>query len=384
MPLKQAYQKRQLRRARRNERIVTSVEKAHTYQRPSKYLKLSHNKHTGKKISIHSTSYAALFFLLIITGLVVLLSLQKFAGAGPPIIDSGNINLSGTVFGTPPSTAAVIEAPADQSHISTSTTEVIGACEADYIIEIYRNNSFAGSAICSSGGQFSLTITLVPGENVLLARTTDFQGQYGPDSLPVTVFYDIPKSSTSGSGGGSGAAVLPLLIFTKSVQTGAQADSVMTIKYTISGGVGPYAVAIKWGDGQEDLIPINQDGDYTAAHIYKAGGQFVASLAVQDSRHNAGYIQTIVIVNGNPERSSLAVPVTFVSGLCSTDQGLNFVGSGPAGKLSLGQKISCSIANNVDLIWPIFIVAFIMTFSFWVGEKVVLHKYKRLIQNAKA
>lgn len=360
--------KKAVRRAKRATKIVTAVEAAKASQHPKHTrLKLSHRRHTGRRLPIHSTSYAVLFFILLFVGTFLAIFSQQSVVAGP-VSDSGDINVTGIVAGDPPTTPAVIVVPVDGTHFTENIITVSGTCESGLLIEIYRNNAFAGSQMCDLAGEFSLKITIIPGQNTLIARSSDFLGRYAPDSNTVNVYYDpiIPPAPAPVPGGGTVTpAALPFLIYTQPVQRGLFPDQSMTMAYEVDGGVAPYAISIDWGDGSEPtVVALTKQGDFEQTHIYAKPGQYVVSISGTDSQNNKAFVQTIVIVNGPLETDNGTVFI-FGMSMCEGDS-----------------SIVCRIINSTNLLWPAFLIALIMTISFWAGEQIVLHKYKNIIKNA--
>lgn len=317
-------------------------------------LRVAHGRHTGRRISVHHTSYALLFFLLAMTGLTLMFA-NILVEAGSYQAEQGNITLSGKVSGPPPTKPAVITFPKDGTRFTDSTIAISGTCEQDTLIEIYRLGSFAGSDTCSSNGQFELAITLVGGKNDLLARTKDGLGQYAPNSGTVIVHYDLPEDKPKIRSPGNPAAPQPLLLTTKSLFSGINKNQALTLRYEIDGGVIPYAVSVAWGDGSEnDLYSIEKAGDYNVEHKYKEPGQYTVIISAKDSAGHESTIQTIVVVN---QSTLVSGGITGNAGQdCSTTQ----------------CYISEHLVKLVNIMWVPFSVASLMTISFWLGEKIVL------------
>lgn len=374
---KQKNLKKAERRQRRHNKIITSVEAAKINQRnQASRFQISHSNFTGRKLSIHSTSYAALFFILVLTAAFALFITQYAATAAPPPQD-GSINVGGVVNGPPPTNPAVILVPDDGDKFKTSIITVSGTCEAGLLVEIYRNNSFAGSVVCDGDGKFSLQITIVQGKNTLIAKVSDSLNQYGPDSEPVVVYLlvdggavteddqvidgPLVRSGTIEQHGGK-----PFLIFTRAVQRGLFPEETLKLEYEIDGGQKPYAISIDWGDKSEpDISVAKKAGDYIAQHVYETAGQRTIQITGRDDKKNKAFTQTIAIINGRPTKIDSGNIFTTGSSQCQNQSG--FV---------------CAIIRNANLIWPVLIVTLTMTFSFWVGEQTVIHRYKRLTKNA--
>lgn len=340
-------------RSRRNK----NASKVITHRRYG--VQVARHRHSGRRISFRYTSYTLLFFLLILTGAILV-----FAGhlATADIIEQGDISLSGKILGPPPVSAAVITNPANGQHFSNSVIEVDGTCTNGLIVEMYRTAIFAGSVVCSDQGAFHLSLTLIPGQNDLRARIRDGAGQYGPDSATITVFYDIAKQSP---GGAPVPTALPFLIYTEPVQRGLGNDQAMVLKYEINGGKPPYAIAINWGDGSKvDANYQAKEGDFTANHHFVSAGQFTISISGNDAAHNHAFIQSIGVIQGRP--------VSAVVQTCN-----DF--SAPTGGYC---TVSNQLTRLVNGLWPAFIVACLMTLSFWLGERLVYQRLKPRLRRA--
>ncbi len=93
-----------------------------------------------------------------------------------------------------PTSPAVISSPVDQQHFNTSPITLTGTCGDGTYVALFRNGAFAGTAACT-GGFFTIQVALTPGSNVLQAKNYNNTDNEGPESSPITVFYDIPSSN---------------------------------------------------------------------------------------------------------------------------------------------------------------------------------------------
>lgn len=342
-----------------------------------KVQKVVHHKHTGKLLHAWHTSYVFLFFILVFVASFLLFSLSQVSRAADQV-DSGSVTLSGTYFGVAPTTAAVIESPVSGKKAENRVIAVSGTCQAGYIVEINRDGALAGTIICSTPGDFSIQITLVKGKNELVARTKNGANQYGPDSNIVNVTYTEKESRyvvdpNTGSGSADSDAINTsqspaLLIYANPVQSGVEPGIDFDLKYEIDGGFPPYALTINWGDNSENTLkPHNKSGNFSAKHEYENAGQYSVILTVTDSRGDEAIIQTIVIVNGEPEQSNIVSSVLQPGSTqdCAT------LGS------SSTDSVTCIIIERINAVWPAIIIASLMTFSFWVGEQFVFWRLKR-------
>jgi len=344
--------------------MIRSKRRASKKLRSSKVLvmrkpvRISHRRHNGKLLPIHYTSYAVLFFLLIMTGFVILFTRMKVASALNQTM-SGDIQISGLVQGIPPATAAVILQPTDGKKFDHSIIDVSGTCIAGMFISIVRNSVSAGSTVCSGAGTFSLSITLQPGKNKLVARTKDALDQYGPDSAEVDVTYNKKKGQQNEqiSSSTTKAPNLPLTIYTEPFQDGIMKGQFTNLTFSIRGGDPPYAVSIDWGDGsQNTLASFDKSGSQLIRHKFLKPDTYLIGIRVSDGSRTKAFIQTVLIVSGAGE----------ISAICEN--------SNP----------NCRIVQNVliqkiDQFWWPLVAAFLMAFSFWLGERYILNKYKKVI-----
>lgn len=300
--------------------------------------RLSHNRHTGYRLHRHHTSYAVLLFLVAVTA-VVLLTVSSMTQAATPVVNpqAGSVGLKGKVKGPPPTEGAIILVPTNGQRFSTLPITVSGTCPKGLIVEIFKNDIFAGSTICEDAGNFSLLIDLVEGQNILVARVFDALDQAGPDSKPVTVFYDrpIPVGSVGG------AAPMQLALNSDTRWRGINPGSQLSWPAEVVGGSAPYAISWDWGDST--LVPISQPtaGLFTATHTYDKAGNYKSIVRASDVKGQRAYLQVMTIVNG-PAEPSLTRPF--------------------GGVLSIA--------------WPLLILAVLLIISFYLGEKYEKKKLK--------
>ena len=302
------------------------------------WLKLSHHSHSGHLRPHDTTSYAPLALLLIVFGFVLTVCTVSAASPGPA---SSSVSLSGTMPATPPKTAATITTPHSGQHFSTSPVAVGGTCPANTLVELYKNDIFAGSATCDSKGNYSFDVDLLVGQNVLIARVYDALNQPGPDSNSITVFYDVlPTQSAALNPLSFGGA--QLLLSTDAVYRGVFPQHQLTVPITILGGSPPYAVNVTWGDGRSQIIPRANNDPFNATHTYTKAGTFAITLQGTDSVGRVAYITVAALVNGQP--TVLQATTT--------------------------QKV---VINKLLLLWPLYVGAAAVTASFWLGERREKH-----------
>ena len=227
---------------------------------------------------------------LLKTSLLLLVLLWPSAGVAVTNPQSGNVDVSGQVTAEAPATAAVIQQPTDGQHFSHNTISVVGSCPSGSFVEIYKNGIFAGVAVCTNGS-FTLSVSLVPGKNALVARVRNVTNLYGPDSATVNVYYDLAA--------GSPAANFPALVVTTDrLYIGTFINKPLAIKVTIIGGTKPYALKTDWGDGSSSLLPRDASGEFSLQNTYPSSGNKIIKITVTDSSGQTASVQTLAVING--------------------------------------------------------------------------------------
>lgn len=299
-----------------------------------RWLKLSHHSHSGRLRPHEHTSYLPLGILLVAVGLILTIGTVTAASPGP---EAGSIGLTGGMPGPPPKTAATITSPTNGQRFSTSPVTITGTCPAKTLVQIYKNDIFAGSSPCSDKGDFSFDIDLLIGQNTLIARVYDDLNQAGPDSNAVIVFYDaLPPQAgplTALNFGGT-----QLLLVTDSVFRGIFPGKEHNIPITILGGIPPYAVNIQWGDSTNKVVPRNDTLTFKVGNTYQKPGTYQIVLQATDAQGRVAFLTVAAIVNGQPA----AAPVA----------------SGSAESI-----------NKLLALWPLYTSAVAIVISFWLGER---------------
>jgi hypothetical protein len=272
-----------------------------------------------------------------------------------------DIHVTAKVSAPLPIGPAVITSPGDGSRFSDVPITVSGTCPTDTYIEIYRNDFFSGTAICSTDGNFTLDIDLFPGQNKLEAKVFNITDDEGPASAPITVFYDVPQQPTGSSAGGEAgtsqsappaatlqpAAVPPLTLKTDFGYKGYKVGQSIEWSFEINGGVPPYAVNIDWGDGTNTVVSQKEAGKVSINHRYKkvgdsTHGSYKVKAKASDSEGRQTFLQLFLII----------VP-SGVPGFVS-----NTLPAGPHFSVSW-----------LKLLWPAYAVVVLMAISFWLGER---------------
>lgn len=298
-------------------------------------LRLRHHSHSGRLRPHEYTSYPPLALLLLFVG--VALGVCSVSAQSHPAPQAESVALSGTMPGPAPTTGAVITLPTGQQHFSTSPVTIQGTCPANTLVEIYKNNIFAGSTPCSAQGTFSLQVDLLIGKNTLIAKVYDALNQAGPDSAPVTTFYDaLPPQAATLTPVGFGTT--QLLLNTDAVYRGVFPGQEMSMPVSIIGGAPPYAVNIQWGDSANKIVPRNDNVTFNVAHTYHKPGTYQITLQGTDAQGRTAFLTVAAIVNG---QSSVALTA-----------------SSPKPPM-----------NKLLMLWPLYTCAVAMVVSFWLGER---------------
>lgn len=302
------------------------------------------HKHFGQLRPHKHTSYAGLFFVLLLGG-IVLLGWSLAVSAAPPAVNpqSGSIGLTGTVNGPPPTTVPTVLVPQTGTVIYSTPITISGTCPTGTFVQVTRNGVFGGNTVCQDDGTYSLLVDLFDGKNVLVARVSDALGQLGPETLGVTVIYHAPSLALPGGSEGR-----QLFLQSDSSIVAGSPGVALQRAVTIVGGVGPYAVSWDWGDNGTSLQSMASEGSASSSHSYERPGTYRVVVRVTDSLGNSAYMEMVTVVNG---------PVTTVG--ASRGNGLG------------------AISGDLLAAWPLYILAAVMVVFFWLGERRELRKLRR-------
>jgi hypothetical protein len=281
--------------------------------------------------------------LLLAVGLLLSVYTVYAASPGPA---SSSIGLSGIVPGKPPTTAATIDSPKSGAHFATTPVTIAGTCPKSTLVELYKNNIFAGSTPCSTDGKYTLDIDLLIGSNVLVARVYDDLNQPGPDSNSVTVFYDaLPAQAgplTSLDFGGA-----QLLLNTDAVFRGVFPDQEMSMPIDILGGTPPYAINVQWGDSSNKVVPRGNNQSFRIGHTYSKAGTYQVSIQGSDANGRVAFLTVAAIVNGQPSAIS--------------------------GDTNGQPTVSNTTLARLLTLWPLYTSMVAIALSFWLGERREKH-----------
>jgi hypothetical protein len=250
---------------------------------------------------------------------------------------SGAYGLEATKTQPAPTQGATITTPSGGA-FSTSPITVAGICPPDLLVEIFNNNVMVGSVDCKNGS-FTLQVSLFPGTNELSAMVYDDLDQAGPISNIVTVTYNNANFSAFGT----------LVTLSSSYgRRGANPGTVLTWPLQLSGGTGPYAFSIDWGDGTPlELKSQAASGLVTLNHTYSKAGIYHVSIKVADANGVTAFLQVVAVSNGNVQATKPA-------------------------------SDSKSSGTVVKVLWlPALIMFILLLPAFWLGRRSMAEAMKR-------
>ncbi len=246
---------------------------------------------------------------------------------------AGSIGIEGTVSAPPPSVAAIISIPGNGQTFTSLPINVSGICSGnDLLVKIYKNGVFAGSVQCSNGS-FGLKIDLFSGKNDLVARVYDNLDQAGPDSNTVSVTYNDET--------GANPATSQVVLSSNYAKRGAPPRQKFSWPLTVSGGEGPYAVSVDWGDGGSSLLTVKTVGEFSIEHAYQAAGVYKVAVKAVDSAGRTAFLQITGFGSGAAQQTA--------------SQNGN-------------QSASSSVVYRV--LWWVYVIFFALLLStFWLGRR---------------
>lgn len=255
--------------------------------------------------------------------------------------ESGSIGLEGKISAPPPTTGATISFPRDGQTITDLPTTVTGICPNGLLVKIFKNNVFAGSGQCTNGS-FSIQIDLFSGRNELVARVYDDLDQAGPDSNIVVVTFPFT----------GGIAPNRISLTSAFAKRGANPGQKLTWPIILSGGNGPYAITVDWGDGKTaDIISQAFAGTFEISHTYDNAGIYNVIIRATDKDGNIAFLQLVGVANGPAGQNN----------------------GSPQG----GQNGGAPVVQTKVLWQPAAIAIPLIISSFWLGKRYELHVLRK-------
>ena len=308
--------------------------------------KLLARHHTGKLRHHKHTSYGALAVILVLACLPLVAASRSVAYAATS--GGGGYQTYAVVAGPIPKTAPTINTPANGTHFTTADPVLVkGSCPNSTLVKIFKNGVLAGAGLCQ-GGAYQLQIDLFVGSNSLIAIAYNANDVASPESVPTSVQLILPGSDLNGSDqlNNQGAPAGQFYITSEVFHRGSSVGDTTTWPLIIGGGQPPYAVSVSWGDGKTDLVSRGDANRFDISHVYSQPsgdhGGFTIVIKATDQAGTASYLQLVAIVSGQTKAAA-----GLVSGV-----------TGGYGHSTI-----------IRTAWQVMLVATIVVFSFWLGEK---------------
>lgn len=282
---------------------------------------------------------------LLTTAIFALVSVFVFALTASAQVTNpqeGSTGLTGVVPADPPTEGATITFPTDNEVFTSVPITTSGICPAELLVKVFKNQVFAGSVICHVNGTYEIDIDLFSGRNEILARVFDALEQPGPDSNIVIVNFDDSATSNGAD----------KLVLTSNYATrGADPGATLTWPLALSGGIGPYAVSVDWGDGTNDVVSLDIGGNFNLKHQYEQPGTYKTIVKAADSQGDTSFLQLVSIGNGLLQ-----------------------------GKLDDGTGSAQVITRNNFIIWPLYVMVAFVVSTFWLGRRYEVRRIRKRIE----
>jgi hypothetical protein len=196
---------------------------------------------------------------------------------------------------------------------------VSGTCQDVYpasIVAIYRQGVLVGSAACTVSNAFQLDVTLIDGQNVLLAKIYNMNGIYGPDSSTVTISYTPPvviAPETPPQVVTESAPSDLSIVTTTPFQAIDATHKTVQVSVLVDGGATPYTIELNWGDGSTDSKQVGVSGTYTFMHDYIKPATYQAKAKVTDVLGASREQVFVVVAPGPLSQTSQSKPTGSVA-----------------------------------------------------------------------
>jgi hypothetical protein len=290
---------------------------------------------------LHRMRVGSITFLLALAMTIGLVG-DVYAGppAFPPESASGSIGLQGEISTAAPTQGATIITPTNGSVFTTLPITVTGLCPKGLLIKIFSNNVFVGSVVCGDGS-YSIQVDLFNGSNQLVAIDYDALDQAGPDSNTVTVTFNSAQFLQYGT------YVELTSIY---AERGAAPNTTLIWPVILSGGTGPYAISVDWGDGSPSTLISQPDtGTINLSHVYRTAGIFTVIVKATDKNGGQAFLQLVAVSTGATQ---------------SNNKNIN----------------NNSVIITKVLWWPALAMMPLIFAAFWVGRRYELYTIRRELE----
>jgi len=225
-------------------------------------------------------------------------------------------------------------------------------CKTDLLIKVFSNNIFIGAAQCKSNS-YSLQANLFGGANDLVVRVYDALDQAGPDSNVVHVTFNDSQFAQFGT---------RVTLTSTYAKLGADPGKELDWPIILSGGVGPYALSVDWGDGTPaSLQSVTFPGDLTIKHTYSTAGIYNIVVKATDKNGTTAFLQLVGVANGKVSQGNTASGTTSGSS---------------AGTTAVTQKTTI-------LWWPALLLLPLIMSAFWLGRRHELFTLRKRLEQTR-
>ncbi|HXR49600.1 MAG TPA: PKD domain-containing protein [Verrucomicrobiae bacterium] len=268
---------------------------------------------------------------------------HSLASPFPPQSSSGSIGLQGEISSAAPTRGATIAVPGNGAVFTNVPITVSGLCPTGLLVKIFSNNVFVGATYCASGS-YSVQIDLFSGQNDLVARVYDSLDQAGPDSNTVTVTFNDAQFLQFGT---------HVELSSAYAERGAPPSQEIDWPILLSGGTGPYAVSVDWGDGSPtDLMSVASAGTITIKHTYKTAGIYKVIVKATDKNGGTAFLQLVGQATGAIQNNAKG-------------------GSGNA------------VIEHDVLWWPALAMFPLIFAAFWIGRRHELYSLRKRLEASR-
>lgn len=138
---------------------------------------------------------------------------------------------------------------------------------------------------------------------------------------------------------------------------GANPGATLVWPIILSGGIGPYALSVDWGDGKPLTLKSFQfAGNIDIDHIYDSAGIYRIIVKVTDAKGSIGFLQLIGVANGQVKPS----------GASAKDD---------------STAATTVIKTKYSIVPSLVAIPLIMS-TFWLGRKYELQRLRRRIEQS--
>lgn len=156
--------------------------------RRARQTKAAHKKRVGRPVHKRLLLHPITAFALLCVGVLVIGT--TFRGYAV------DYDVTATVPAPPLTQPAVITSPTQGQELTEKSLNVSGDCPDESYVKLFVGDILRGVAPCEDG-RFTIPVELSTGENQLKVRVFNQTDNEGPTSLPVSVFYNLPKPPAS-------------------------------------------------------------------------------------------------------------------------------------------------------------------------------------------